>query len=101
MPFRLRQHMQFYPAGVITYSVGAPNPDTGIVEYKYVEQNGPSAVLPDVDMTDLQSCLKAGVDLKKVNCKLISPDSHALAMRLGDIEDTEQTISSGEVEDEE
>lgn len=70
MPFRCRQKLQMFSAGEIFYSVGNVNPDTGIMEYCDQCQ---SVKLPDVEMTDLAASLKAGVDLKQVNCKLLSP----------------------------
>lgn len=86
MPFRKRQEMQSYAAGKIYFSVGTPNPDTGIVEYSDVCQQDK---LPDVEMTDLRACIKAGVSLEKTNCKLISPDTHKLANRLSDFKELE------------
>lgn len=98
MPFRCRQKMQVYSAGKIFYRVGTPNSDTGIVEYSDMPQQ---VLLPDAELTDLVSCLKAGVSLEKVNCKLISPDSHALAERLGAIkeDDTSSTQPDSKNED--
>lgn len=86
MPFRCRQKMQSYAAGKIFFEVGFTNPDTGLVEFRDVPQQ---STLPDVEMTDLQACLKAGVNLQKKNCKLISPDSFALAERFNAIKEDE------------
>lgn len=98
MPFRLRQKMQSYAAGKIFFEVGTPNPDTGVVEFTDVPQQ---VALPSPEMTDLAACLKAGVSLEKINCKLISPDTHALAERLNSIkEDSLPNQTNSKNEDE-
>lgn len=96
MPFRCRQKMPHYSCGLIYYSVSQPNPDTGFVEYSDVCQQGK---LPDVEMTDLQASLKAGVNLQQVKCKLITGDTHALAERLNAIKETETQTNTAPAEE--
>lgn len=98
MPFRCRQKMQSYSAGKIFFEVGTPNEATGVLEFSDVPQHGS---LPSAQMTDLAACLKAGVSLEKINCKLISPDTHALAERLNSIkEDSLPNQTNSKNEDE-
>lgn len=99
MPFRCRQRLVDYASYAIMYRVGQPNPDTGIVDYREVAQNGFSAKLPDVEMTDLRSCLKAGVSLEKVNCKLIDGDVRPLMAAIAG--DVKNEATSSEVKNEE
>lgn len=96
MPFRCRQKMLIYGAGEIFFTVGTPNPDTGVVEFSDVPQQ---CKLPDVEMTDLSTCLKAGVSLERVNCKLISPDTRSLVAKLRDIKDG-SSVSGSDVKPE-
>lgn len=97
MPFRCRQKLSVAQAGRIFFEVGTPNPDTGFFEFSEVPQQ---LKLPDVSMTDLAACLKAGVPLEQVKCKLITPDTHGLARRLNDIKELGNNNSNGENNDE-
>lgn len=69
MPFRKLQDMQKFSAGKIVFTYLQVNPDTGISELSDMDQ---CAELPSVDKFDLAAMLKAGVDMRQVNCKLVN-----------------------------
>lgn len=70
--FRPRQKFQasdFHPIFVIREKIL----ESGVVESAPVDIS--STVLPSVENFDLGAMLKAGVPLKQVNCRLITPSS--------------------------
>lgn len=69
MSFRKLQDMQKFASGKIVYIYLQVNPDTGVSEPSDMDQ---CAKLPSVENFDLAAMLKAGIDLRQVNCKLVN-----------------------------
>ena len=69
---RARQPLPYVDYGVI-YLPEVQVLENGNAEVKMVDQS--LSNLPDVSVTELGSCLKAGVDLKAVNPKVLGTQS--------------------------
>lgn len=76
MPFRTRQRFVPDAAFTGTYERYKINPDNGFVETVIEPMN---KALPPVTMYDFTSCLKAGVNLDKVNTKILDDSAVLVA----------------------
>lgn len=69
MPIRARQRLPHCAASVILLPEVHTNESTGESEIRMVNQA--DFILPDPAMYDLEAMLKAGVNLKQVNSKIL------------------------------
>lgn len=72
MSFRPRQRIQLAVGGDIVFSRIRQN-ESGQSE-RYL-QNDSTAVLPDVETTDIKALLAAGIDPKQVNTRIVPSQS--------------------------